>query len=494
VRHGIGSRRGSFFFWYTKSDYSQALAVCTAYAAECTFTNGPGYWAGYWDTDRPVVVYDELNVVAIPVPCCLCIESAYYRYNASGIYPIPPLNSLSAHTTDARPATAAVYSVHRDPPPWAGGEDTTLASFYFERFDLRTGGSQFSRTITETELRHLLDPLCCEAMTPACLACKEGMLEAEWCLLHPGEYGCPLRPTCTSDADCPRQQSCCSWDNELGEHTTGMCADMCLEGSLSPAPPPPPSPRPWARRPRPSPPTGARLECPAVAPQPGSSCADCDERSTCCWSSYASQGAFCSCRRSEVCSSVRCFQGPPEGACAAHDRGCSYDRVCCPNGACFNTTKAECMDGTWQLMVMDIMCPAPPSASSPSRSPPPPPPPPVYELMVRGNSPQGSRHGERVTFRLIGGEPSAKPIVMYSLKGLGSTDLPRLGVTLDLKRPTQLSVPTRADRNGAAEWSMQIPANAPIGPVFFQAVKYGSVSNVVESEILPGEYRPQPGE
>jgi len=83
---------------------------------------------------------------------------------------------------------------------------------------------------------------------------------------------------------------------------------------------------------------------------------------------------------------------------------------------------------------------------------------------------------------------------MYSLKGLGSTDLPRLGVTLDLKRPTQLSVPTRADRNGAAEWSMQIPANAPIGPVFFQAVKYGSVSNVVESEILPGEYRPQPGE
>ena len=106
-------------------------------AAECTFTTGPaGGYGAHSDSDRPVVVYDELNVVSIPLPCCLCIESAHYRYNASGIYPIPPLNSLSAHTTDARPEGAAVYSVHR------GVGDTTLASFYFERFDLRTGGSQ----------------------------------------------------------------------------------------------------------------------------------------------------------------------------------------------------------------------------------------------------------------------------------------------------------------------------------------------------------------
>ena len=274
------------------------------------------------------------------------------------------------------------------------------------------------------------------------------MLEDEWCLLHPGEYGCPLLPTCTSDADCPRQQSCCSWDNEQGEHTTGLCGDMCLAGA----------------------PTDG-LECPAVAPQPGSSCADCEERPSCCWSSYASQGAFCSCRRSEACSSVRCFEGPPEGACAAHDRGCPYDRVCCPNGgSCFNTTTAECMDGTWQLMVMDIMCP----------------PPSVYKLKVRGSSRQGSPQGEKTKFKLIGGEPSAKPTVMYSLKGLGSTDVPQLGVTLDLKRPTQLPVPTTANGKGKAKWGVKIPANAPIGPVFFQALKSGSVSNVVETQILPG--------
>jgi len=108
-------------------------------------------------------------------------------------------------------------------------------------------------------------------------------------------------------------------------------------------------------------------------------------------------------------------------------------------------------------------------------------PPLVYELTVIGNA----RQGERATFKLIGGAPSAKPIVVYSLKGLGSTNVPQLGVTLGVKQPTQLSVPTKADRNGAAEWSMQIPANAPIGPVVFQALKSGSVSNVVEAEILP---------
>ena len=108
-------------------------------------------------------------------------------------------------------------------------------------------------------------------------------------------------------------------------------------------------------------------------------------------------------------------------------------------------------------------------------------PPPVYELTLVGNA----RQGKRATFKLIGGEPSAKPIVAYSLKGLGSTDVPQLGVTLDLKRPTQLPVPTRADGNGAAEWSVKVPANAPIGPVFLQALKSGSVSNVAEAEILP---------
>jgi len=94
------------------------------------------------------------------------------------------------------------------------------------------------------------------------------------------------------------------------------------------------------------------------------------------------------------------------------------------------------------------------------------------------------RQAETATFKLIGGELSAKPIVVYSLKGLGSTNVPQLGVTLDLKQPAQLSVPTRADGSGTAEWSMIIPANAPIGPIFFQALKTGSVSNVVEAEIL----------
>ena len=33
--------------------------------------------------------------------------------------------------------------------------------------------------------------------------------------------------TCTSAEACPKGQSCCSWDNEQGEHTTGRCGEMC---------------------------------------------------------------------------------------------------------------------------------------------------------------------------------------------------------------------------------------------------------------------------
>jgi len=106
----------------------------------------------------------------------------------------------------------------------------------------------------------------------------------------------------------------------------------------------------------------------------------------------------------------------------------------------------------------------------------------VYELTV------GTlRQGEKTTFKLVGGQPSAKPIVVYSLKGLGSTNVPQLGITLDLKQPKQLRVPNNADGDGVTEWSVTVPAKAPVGPVFFQAVKYGSVSNVVEAEILPTE-------
>ena len=96
--------------------------------------------------------------------------------------------------------------------------------------------------------------------------------------------------------------------------------------------------------------------------------------------------------------------------------------------------------------------------------------------------------------------------------------MPQLGVTLDLKQPVgcarlgieeeggrvdarragvvgrwcrlrqQLSVPTNADGNGATEWSVQVPANVPIGPVFFQTLKFGSVSNMVKAESLRREF------
>jgi len=96
------------------------------------------------------------------------------------------------------------------------------------------------------------------------------------------------------------------------------------------------------------------------------------------------------------------------------------------------------------------------------------------------------RQGATATFRLIGGQPSAKSTVVYSLKGLGSKNVPWLDVTLGLEQPRQFEIArANADGDGVTEWSVTVPAEAPVGPVFFQAVTYGSVSNVVEAEILP---------
>lgn len=37
---------------------------------------------------------------------------------------------------------------------------------------------------------------------------------------------------CTSSADCPDSQ-CCNWDNQTGENTSGLCADICGSGNFS---------------------------------------------------------------------------------------------------------------------------------------------------------------------------------------------------------------------------------------------------------------------
>jgi len=55
---------------------------------------------------------------------------------------------------------------------------------------------------------------------------------------------------CSSSEECPHNQLCCSWNNELGEHTQGTCAEVCTFSSIIDPPSPPlqstlpPSPSP----------------------------------------------------------------------------------------------------------------------------------------------------------------------------------------------------------------------------------------------------------
>jgi hypothetical protein len=48
----------------------------------------------------------------------------------------------------------------------------------------------------------------------------------------------PLEQSCITAGDCPNDQSCCTWDNQLGEDTKGTCGDACLFGIFKPAEPP----------------------------------------------------------------------------------------------------------------------------------------------------------------------------------------------------------------------------------------------------------------
>merc|ERR1719361_1626942 len=40
--------------------------------------------------------------------------------------------------------------------------------------------------------------VCCEALTPQCMACKDGVSEEEYCDKNPGQFGCPSKHTTTT--------------------------------------------------------------------------------------------------------------------------------------------------------------------------------------------------------------------------------------------------------------------------------------------------------
>ena len=246
-----------FYFYYSAHPSAvtapvDSLAVCTTLptpACEVTPVRS-SYGAQMVDHSegaQPMRVYDTLGVVALPLVCCLCLPYVYYKYDPSGVLTdIPGLNTILPHAVDTR-AGAAVYTLQ------------VLESYplqhAFQRFDLVSGSTTFSRAIAEGELRSLFDmnascpsnvpspgavchltsgtmcaysPYCCES-TDVCVDTAFATCEGgAWLLRMVNPL--PCEPECASNSDCAEGLTCCNWDNALGRPTAGVCGEVCTLG------------------------------------------------------------------------------------------------------------------------------------------------------------------------------------------------------------------------------------------------------------------------
>lgn len=90
--------------------------------------------------------------------------------------------------------------------------------------------------------------------------------------------------------------------------------------------------------------------------------------------------------------------------------------------------------------------------------------------------------GQRGDFSISGATPNQTQYLVYSLNGLGSTNVPQLGITLDLARPI-LATQRRADANGDVAWSLPIPGNSGGRRVWFQGCELGNTTDVEDRVI-----------
>jgi len=91
--------------------------------------------------------------------------------------------------------------------------------------------------------------------------------------------------------------------------------------------------------------------------------------------------------------------------------------------------------------------------------------------------------GESGQFDVTSANPNQMTYLAYSLRGLGSTYVAPLNVTLDLRSPVQAGGATRADGNGNATWNLPISPNGSSRTIWFQAAQFENTSNVVETII-----------
>jgi len=98
-------------------------------------------------------------------------------------------------------------------------------------------------------------------------------------------------------------------------------------------------------------------------------------------------------------------------------------------------------------------------------------------------SPEPLIAGQDGTFTVTDANPSESTYLAYSLKGLGSTFIPILNITLDLKQPQQAGNTQSTDATGFVEWVLPIPGAASGRNLWFQAAQFELKSNVVATSV-----------
>ncbi len=93
------------------------------------------------------------------------------------------------------------------------------------------------------------------------------------------------------------------------------------------------------------------------------------------------------------------------------------------------------------------------------------------------------RGGEMGEVAVAGASPNAPIWLAASTRGLGSTYIPQLNVTLNLDQPMQVGTMKTTDSAGAALWNVPVPRQASGRTLWLQTVQRENVSNVVETVV-----------
>ncbi|MCH2100928.1 MAG: PQQ-dependent sugar dehydrogenase [Planctomycetes bacterium] len=109
---------------------------------------------------------------------------------------------------------------------------------------------------------------------------------------------------------------------------------------------------------------------------------------------------------------------------------------------------------------------------------------PVYRIVPDGMRLQSERliAGNSSQIELSGAAPSGTAYLTYSVVGLGSTSVPQLGVTSNLKAP-RLLTPIAVDSSGSGSVTGFVPGRAAGVTIWAQALAPGVVSNVLTQLI-----------